>query len=127
MAEAAAPRRYTRRTFLGWWLASLMTATVVTAVAPILVYFWPAPPKGQKKGPVNVALPTPIDQLQDGDAVKFDAPRSPNTALIMADGGGDNDPGELAFAGLVVKTGGKVNVFAIHCSHLVCSVALPKS
>ncbi|TME21648.1 MAG: hypothetical protein E6I67_07450, partial [Chloroflexi bacterium] len=65
MAEAAAPRRYTRRTFLGWWLASLLTATVITAVAPILVYFWPAPPKGQKKGPVNVALQTPIDQLQE--------------------------------------------------------------
>ena len=127
MAEAAAPRRYTRRTFLGWWLASLMTATVVTAVAPILVYFWPAPPKGQKKGPVNVALQTPIDQLQDGDAVKFDAPRSPNTAFIMADGGGDNAPGELAFGGYVVKTSGKVNVFAINCSHLGCSVALAKA
>src|SRR5947199_7978196 len=103
MAEAAAPRRYTRRTFLGWWLASLLTATVITAVAPILVYFWPAPPKGQKKGPVNVALQTPIDQLQEGDAVKFDAPRSPNTAFIMADGGGDNAPGEHAFTGLVGK------------------------
>jgi Rieske Fe-S protein len=122
MAEAAAPRRYTRRTFLGWWLASLLTATVITAVAPILVYFWPAPPKGQKKGPVNVALQTPIDQLQDGDAVKFDAPRNPNTAFIMADGGGDNAPGELAFGGYVVKTSGKVNVFAINCSHLGCSV-----
>src|SRR5256885_4807161 len=37
MAEAAAPRRVTRRTFLGWWLASLMTATVITGLAPILV------------------------------------------------------------------------------------------
>jgi len=126
MAEAAAPRRYTRRTFLGWWLASLLTATVITAVAPILVYFWPAPPKGQKKGPVNVALQTPIDQLQEGDAVKFDAPRTPNTAFIMADGGGDNAPGELAFGGFVVKNSGKVDVFAINCSHLGCSVALNK-
>src|SRR2546425_1876324 len=127
MAEAAAPRRYTRRTFLGWWLASLLTATVITAVAPILVYFWPAPPKGQKKGPVNVALQTPIDQLQEGDAVKFDAPRTPNTAFIMADGGGDNAPGELAFGGFVVKHSGKVDVFAINCSHLGCSVALTKA
>ena len=126
MAEAAAPRRYTRRTFLGWWLASLLTATVITAVAPILVYFWPAPPKGQKKGPVNVALQTPIDQVQDNDVVKFDAPRNPNTAFIMADGGGDNAPGELAFGGFVVKNSGKVNVFAINCSHLGCSVALNK-
>ncbi|TMG15259.1 MAG: Rieske 2Fe-2S domain-containing protein [Chloroflexi bacterium] len=124
MAEALAPRRVTRRTFLGWWLASLLTATVITGLAPILVYFWPAPPKGQKKGPINIALQTPIDQLQDGNAVKFDAPRSPNSAFIMADGGGDNAPGELAFGGYVVKNQGKVNVFAINCSHLGCSVAL---
>src|SRR5437016_11951350 len=124
MAEALAPRRVTRRTFLGWGRASLRTATGTTGLAPFLVYFWPAPPKGQKKGPVNVALQTRIDQLQDGDAVKFDAPRSPNTAFIMADGGGDNAPGELAFGGYVVKTSGKVNVFAINCSHLGCSVAL---
>src|SRR2546430_15015509 len=116
MAEAAAPRRSPRRTFLGWWLASLLTATVITAVAPILVYFWPAPPKGQKKGPVNVALQTPIDQLQDGDAVKFDAPRSPNTAFIMADGGGDNAPGELAFGGCVGKTRGQDQLFALNSS-----------
>src|SRR2546430_17590956 len=115
MAEPAAPRRSTRRTFLGWWLASLLTATVITAVAPILVYFWPAPPKGQKKGPVNVALQTPIDQLQEGDAVKFDAPRSPNTAFIMADGGGDNAPGELAFGGVVGKNSGQGNPFPDTC------------
>jgi Rieske Fe-S protein len=127
MAEAAVPKRYTRRTFLGWWLASLMTATVITGVAPILVFFWPAPPKGQKKGPVAVPLDTPMDRLQDGDAVKFEAPRSPNTAFIMADGGGDNAPGELAFGGFVVKHSGKVDVFAINCSHLGCSVALTKA
>src|SRR2546430_11774921 len=117
MAEAAAPRRYPRRTFLGWWLASLLTATVITAVAPILVYFWPAPPKGQKKGPVNVALQTPIDQLQEGDAVKFDAPRSPNTAFIMADGGGDNAPGELAFGGVGGKNPGKSDDFRVKALH----------
>ena len=131
MAEALAPRRVTRRTFLGWWLASLLTATVITGLAPILVYFWPAPPKGQKKGPINIALQTPIDQLQDGNAVKFDAPRSPNSAFIILCGcglllynGGDNAPGELAFGGYVVNNQGKVNVFAINCSHLGCSVAL---
>src|SRR2546430_1378333 len=106
MAEGPAPRGYTPPAVLGWGVA--------------------APPKGQKKGPVNVALQTPIDQLQEGDAVKFDAPRSPNTAFIMADGGGDNAPGELAFGGFVVKNSGKVNVFAINCSHLGCSVALNK-
>src|SRR5205814_9616956 len=102
MAEAAAPRRVTRRTFLGWWLASLMTATVITGLAPILVYFWPAPPKGQKRGPHNVALQTPVDQLQDGDAVKFDAPRNPNSASINADGGADHAPAEHPFDGFVV-------------------------
>src|SRR5947208_16763639 len=116
MAEAAAPRRVTRRTFLGWWLASLMTATVITGLAPILVYFWPAPPKGQKKGPINIALQTRIDQLQDGNAVKFDAPRSPNPAVIMADGGGDNAPGGLAFGGYGVNHPGKVNALATNCS-----------
>lgn len=126
MADAAAPRRVTRRTFLGWWIAALLTATVVTGLAPVLVYFWPAPPKGQRKGPLDVSLATPIDQLQEGDAVKIDAPSSPNSAFVMADGGGDNSPGDLAFGGYVVKHGGKVDVFAINCSHLGCSVALNK-
>ncbi|TMC90757.1 MAG: Rieske 2Fe-2S domain-containing protein [Chloroflexi bacterium] len=43
----------------------------------------------------------------------------------MADGGGDNAAGDLAFGGFVVKDAtGKVNVFAINCSHLGCSIAL---
>ena len=101
-----------------------MTATVVTGLAPILVFLWPAPPKGQKKTTLTVSIGTPLDQLADGDAVKFDAPASPNSAFIMADGGGDNAQGELAFGGFVVKNQGKLDVFAINCSHLGCSVAL---
>ncbi|MDQ6879022.1 MAG: Rieske 2Fe-2S domain-containing protein [Candidatus Dormibacteraeota bacterium] len=125
MAESTATPRVTRRTFLGWWMASLMTATVITGLAPILVYLWPAPPKGQKKGPVTVALDKPLDQLSNGEAIKFDAPTSPNTAFIMANGGGDNAAGELAFGGFAVKdNNGKPHVFAINCSHLGCSVAL---
>ncbi len=116
--------RLTRRTFLGWWIASLMTATVVTGLAPLLVFLWPAAPKGQKKGALIVALDKPLDQINDGEAVKFDAPKSPNSAFIMADGGGDNSAGDLAFGGFVVKNQGKVEVFAINCSHLGCSVAL---
>src|ERR1700737_923072 len=104
MADAAAPKRVTRRTFLGWWMAALLTSTVVTALAPLLVFLWPAPPKGQKKGLLTVALDKPIDQLNDGEAIKFDAPKSPNSAFIMADGGGDNAAGELAFGGFAVKT-----------------------
>ena len=105
-------------------MASLMTATVVTGLAPILVFLWPAPPKGQKKTALTVSIGKSLDQLADGDAIKFDAPTSPNAAFIMADGGGDNAAGELAFSGFVVKNQGKVDVFAINCSHLGCSVAL---
>ncbi|TMB90043.1 MAG: Rieske 2Fe-2S domain-containing protein [Chloroflexi bacterium] len=125
MADSTAPARFTRRTFLGWWMAGLLTATVVVGLAPILVYLWPAPPKGQKKLPVTVALDKPLDQLANGEAVKFDAPTSPNTAFIMANGGGDNAPGALAFGGFAVKdTNGKPHVFAINCSHLGCPIAV---
>jgi Rieske Fe-S protein len=124
MADAAAPKRVTRRTFLGWWMAALLTSTVITGVAPLLLFLWPHPPKGQKKGILSVALDKPIDQLNDGEALRFNAPSSPNSAFIMADGGGDNAAGELAFAGFAVKNQGKVVVFAINCSHLGCSIAL---
>ncbi|HEY0830707.1 MAG TPA: ubiquinol-cytochrome c reductase iron-sulfur subunit [Candidatus Dormibacteraeota bacterium] len=124
MADVPATGKVTRRTFLGWWMATILTSLTLAGVLPILVYLWPAPPKGQKKGPVIVALDKPINQLADGEAVKFDAPSSPNTAFIMADGGGDNAPGDLAFGGFAVKNGSKVDVFAINCSHLGCSVAL---
>jgi Rieske Fe-S protein len=107
-------------------MAALLTATVVTGLAPILVYFWPAPPKGQKKGLIKVSLSTPIDRLEDGTATQILAPTSPNSAFIMADGGGDNAAGDLAFAAFVVKDQGKVTVFAQNCSHLGCSVAFNK-
>jgi Rieske Fe-S protein len=124
MADAAAPKRVTRRTFLGWWMAALLTSTVVTAVAPLLLYLWPAPPKAQKKGLLTISVPKPLSQLADGEALKFDAPSNPNSAFIMADGGGDNAAGELAFGGYAVNNKGKVEVFAITCSHLGCSIAL---
>ena len=123
MAGSSSAPRVNRRKFLGWWIAGLLTATVGTVLAPVLVYLWPAPPKGQKKTPVTVTLSTPIDQLANADAVRFDAPTSPNSAFIMANGGGDNAAGELAFAGFVVKDEvGTLNVFAVNCSHLGCSV-----
>jgi Rieske Fe-S protein len=123
MADASALRRYSRRTFLGWWLASLLTATVVAGGLPILVYLWPAPPSGQKKKPLTITLDTPLDQIQDNTATRILTPTSPNSAFIMADGGGDNAAGDLAFGGFVVKTSGNVLVFAQNCSHLGCSVA----
>ncbi|MGH7867656.1 MAG: Rieske 2Fe-2S domain-containing protein [Candidatus Dormibacteraceae bacterium] len=117
----------TRRTFLGWWMAGLLTATVVIGAGPLLLYLWPAPPKGQKKGLLKVTLDTPLDQLQEGDAIKFNAPTTPNSAFVMADGGGDNAPGDLAFGGFLIKNGGKLDALAINCSHLGCSVALNKA
>ena len=124
MADST-PRKFTRRNFIGWQIAVLLTSTVVIGLAPILVFLWPVPPKGQKKTAIQVSLATPIDQLAAGDAVKFDAPTSPNSAFVMADGGGDNAPGDLAFGGFVVKDQtGKVNVFAINCSHLGCPIGL---
>jgi len=108
-------------------MATILTSLTLAGVLPILVYLWPAPPKGQKKGPVIVALDKPIGQLADGEAMKFDAPSSPNTAFIMADGGGDNAAGDLAFGGFAVKNGSNVDVFAINCSHLGCSIALNES
>ena len=97
---------------------------MVTGLAPVLVFFWPPPPKGQRKGPITVSLATPLDQLAEGGAIKIDAPRSPNSAFVMKDGGGDNAPGDLAFGGFVVKHQGNIDVLAINCSHLGCSVAL---
>ena len=107
-------------------MASLLTATVIAGLAPILVYLWPAPSKGQRKGVIKVSLATPVDQLQDGTATQILAPTSPNSAFIMADGGGDNAPGDLAFGGFVVKNGGNVSVFAQNCSHLGCSIGFNK-
>jgi Rieske Fe-S protein len=92
----------------------------------LLVYLWPHAPKGQKKELLTIALDKPINQLNEGEAVKFDAPANPNSAFVMADGGGDNAAGELAFGGFAVKNQGKVEVFAITCSHLGCSIALNK-
>ena len=126
MADAAAPRKISRRTFLGWWMAGVLTAFAGAAVLPILPYLWPASPKGQKKGALTVSLDTAIDQMPDESATKFNAPTSPNSAFVMADGGGDNAPGDLAFGGFVTKTGGKVQVFAQNCSHLGCSIGFNK-
>src|SRR6266581_3568648 len=71
MAEQSTPReRFTRRTFLGWWMSSLLTATVIAGGLPILVFLWPAPPKDQKKGKIKIQLTKSIDQLANGVAVK---------------------------------------------------------
>lgn len=121
-SDADGPTRpVTRRNFIVWYLAGLLTATVVAIVAPILVYVYP--PQGQtKRKDVTIALDTPLDALAGGSAVKFAAPTE--TGFIMKDGGGDNAPGKVAFAAYAAKdAAGTVNVFAVNCSHLGCSVA----
>ena len=96
---------------------------MVAGIAPILVYIWP-PQGSAKPTDLKVNLPKPIDEVADGDGVKFDAPKA--SAFTMIDGGGDNSAGDYAFGGFLVKVGGKTNVFAINCSHLGCSIALNK-
>ena len=64
----------TRRTFLGWWLGTLMTAAVVTVVAPLGVYLFPPRDPRQMKQRIRVALDTPLNALREGAVTRFDAP-----------------------------------------------------
>ena len=120
---ARAPgRTVTRRNFIVWYLGGLLTATVVAIVLPILVYIYPPAGKNQKKD-LTVGLDIPLNQIQNGQASRFDAPK--DTGFVMKTGGGDNAPGKIAFSGYAVKDlTGKLNVFAVNCPHLGCSVQL---
>jgi Rieske Fe-S protein len=92
----------------------------VAIVAPILVFIYP--PQGQTKTKdVTITLDKALTALANTDAVKFVAPTE--TGFVMKDGGGDNAPGKVAFAGYASKdAAGALSVFAINCSHLGCSV-----
>jgi Rieske Fe-S protein len=108
-------------------MSGLLTSIAVTGVLPILAYLWPAPPKGQKKEAIKVSLSKAVSDIQNGEAVQFFAPKTPNSAFVMQDGGGDNAPGDLAFGGFLVKDdSGKLRCLAMNCSHLGCSVAVNK-
>jgi Rieske Fe-S protein len=97
----------------------------VAAILPILVFIYP-PAGNTKKKDLPTSLDKPLNQLQPGDVAKFDAPK--DTGFVMKDGGGDNAPGKIAFSGYAVKDlAGKLNVFAVNCSHLGCSVQLNAS
>jgi Rieske Fe-S protein len=113
-----------RRTFLTWYMAGLMTATLVAGLAPILVYIWPPPPAGQKLGPVPVTPTTPLSQVAEDDAVSFSAPQ--NSGFFEEDGGGANAKGNVTYGGYAVKHGGQVTFLAVTCSHLGCSVNFVK-
>jgi Rieske Fe-S protein len=113
-------RPVTRRNFIVWYLAGLLTATVLAMIAPILVFIYP-PQSAARKKDLSVTLDKAPADLQDGSAVRFDAPVE--SGFVMADGGGDNAPGKIAFAGFLVKeASGALNVFAVNCSHLGCSI-----
>jgi Rieske Fe-S protein len=98
-----------RRTFLTWYMAGLMTAMY---------------PAGQKIEPVTVTPPTPISALAEDDAVLFAAPQ--NSGFIELDGGGANAKGNVTYGGFAVKHSGKVTFLAVTCSHLGCSVNFVK-
>src|SRR5215472_3649182 len=122
---ADSPGRFTRRTFIGWAMTGLLTSIAGIAVLPILPYLWPAPPKGQKKEGIKVTLSKSVSDIQNDEAVQFFAPKTPNSAFVMQDGGGDNSAGDLAFGGFIVKDDqGKIRCLAMNCSHLGCSVAV---
>lgn len=109
----------TRRAFLGWWLGTLMAATVVTAMAPLAVYLFPPRDSKQLKAKVRVALTEPLTSLREGAASRFDAPAG--TAFVMADGGENNSPGDPTFGGFLTRDRGQLRAFAITCPHLGCS------
>jgi Rieske Fe-S protein len=111
----------TRRTFLGWWIATLLTATVATAAAPLGVYLFPARPGSQRKQTVRVALASPVAALAEGAVARFDSPAG--TAFTMADGGEGNRAGDPTFGGFLTRDQGKLRAFAITCPHLGCSYA----
>ena len=116
--------KVTRRTFLTWYMAGLMTATLVAGLAPILVYIWPPPPAGQKLGPVPVTPQTPLSQLAENDVVSFNAPQ--NAGFLEQDGGGANAKGNVTYSGYAVKQAGQTLFLAVTCSHLGCSVTFNK-
>ena len=116
-----ASKEPTRRTFLGWWLGTLLIAAVVTAVAPLGVYLFPPRDPRLMKQRIRVALDTPLNALREGAATRFDAPNG--TAFVMADGGENNSPGDPTFGGFVTRDAGQLRVFAITCPHLGCSYA----
>ena len=119
-----APRTPTRRTFLGWWIATLLTATVATVVAPLAVYIFPRTPN-QARQKIRLVLSGPVTALPEGAASRFDAP--PGAAFIMADGGEGNAAGDPTFGGFLTRDKGTLRAFAITCPHLGCSYAFDDS
>ena len=94
---------------------------MLAIIAPLLVFIYP--PQGQtSKKDTTIKLDTAPDGMANGAAEKFESP--PETGFVMQDGGGDNAAGKVAFGGYLARDlSGNLNVFAVNCSHLGCSVA----
>jgi Rieske Fe-S protein len=96
--------------------------TTVAAVAgPIAVYLLPAHLPNRGKAKIRVALTTPVDELKEGAAARFDSP--PGMAFVIADGGELNAAGDPTFGGFLTRDQGTLQAFAITCPHLGCSYA----
>lgn len=119
--ERKEPRTINRRTFLGWWMAAILTSAAVAVVAPLAVYIFPPRNPNQTKQKIRIALDTPVDALPEGGASRFQAP--PGMAFVMADGGEGNTAGDPTFAGYLTRDQGKLRALAITCPHLGCSYA----
>lgn len=119
--DSPRPRPSTRRTFLGWWIGLLLTTTVAVVVAPVAVYLLPPRGANRAKGKIRVALATPVAELKEGAATRFDAPAG--MAFVMADGGEQNAAGDPTFGGFLTRDQGILRAFAITCPHLGCSYA----
>lgn len=119
--EPPPPRRVTRRTFVAWYLAGLLTAFAVAVIAPLLVYIWPNQNGRVKAAQIKVSLQASIDNIPANNPVKFTAPN--NYAFAMVNGGGDNYAGKLSFGGYLAMVNKTVVAYSITCPHLGCSYA----
>src|SRR5258708_35589736 len=105
------PREPTRRTFLAWWMTSILTATVIAALSPIAVYIFPPRNPNQRKQTIRIALDTPVGALKEGGGSRFAAPAG--MAFVMADGGEGNTAGDPTFAGYLTRDNGTLRALAI--------------
>jgi Rieske Fe-S protein len=119
--DSPKPQPSTRRTFLGWWLGVLLMTTVAAVAGPVAVYLLPTQLPNRRKAKIRVALATPVDELKEGAATRFDSP--PGMAFVMADGGELNAAGDPTFGGFLTRDQGTLRAFAITCPHLGCSYA----
>ncbi len=112
-------RTASRRSFLGWWMAGILTATVGAVTAPIAVYLFPPAGLQSAKQRIRVLLDRAVGDIAEGTAAQFAAPQG--IAFVMADGGEANAAGDPTFGGFLARQHGALHALAITCPHLGCS------